>query len=35
MRNARNGKEFVQRAWDESGIAITIVPGEEEAGLIL
>jgi exopolyphosphatase/guanosine-5'-triphosphate,3'-diphosphate pyrophosphatase len=35
LRNARNGKEFVQRAWDESGIAITIVPGEEEAGLIL
>jgi exopolyphosphatase/guanosine-5'-triphosphate,3'-diphosphate pyrophosphatase len=34
LRNARNGKEFVQRAWDESGIAITIVPGEEEAGLI-
>lgn len=35
LRNARNGKEFVQRAWDELGIAITIVPGEEEAGLIL
>ncbi len=35
LRNARNGKDFVQRAWDELGIAITIVPGEEEAGLIL
>lgn len=35
LRNARNGAEFVSRAKDELGIAITIIPGDEEAGLIL
>jgi exopolyphosphatase/guanosine-5'-triphosphate,3'-diphosphate pyrophosphatase len=34
LRNARNADAFVQQA-AELGIAITIVPGEEEAGLIL
>jgi exopolyphosphatase/guanosine-5'-triphosphate,3'-diphosphate pyrophosphatase len=35
LRHARNGKEFAQRAKDELGIAISIIPGAEEAGLIL
>lgn len=35
LRNARNGPEFVQRAKEELGIAITIIPGEQEAELIL
>ena len=35
LRNARNAQQFVDRAHAEHGIAITIVPGEEEAGLIL
>ncbi len=35
LRHARNGKEFVQRAKNELDIDITIVPGDEEAALIL
>lgn len=35
LRNARNGSDFVQRAKDEVDIAITIIPGEQEAELIL
>ena len=35
LRNARNGAEFVRKAWELHGIGITIIPGEEEAGLIL
>lgn len=35
LRNARNGKEFVQRAQEELGIPITIIAGDDEAGLIL
>jgi exopolyphosphatase/guanosine-5'-triphosphate,3'-diphosphate pyrophosphatase len=35
LRNARNGQAFVERALAETGIPITIIPGEEEAGLIL
>lgn len=35
LRNARNGAEFVSRAWNELGIRIHVIPGHEEAGLIL
>ncbi|HRD54086.1 MAG TPA: hypothetical protein PKY96_15715 [Flavobacteriales bacterium] len=35
LRNARNGNEFVRRAQEELGIGITIIPGEQEAELIL
>jgi exopolyphosphatase/guanosine-5'-triphosphate,3'-diphosphate pyrophosphatase len=35
LRNARNGNEFVRRAMEELGIAISIIPGEQEAELIL
>ena len=35
LRNARNGPEFVARAWNELGIRIHVIPGHEEAGLIL
>lgn len=35
LRNARNAGMFVERAWNELGITIHIVPGEEEADLIL
>ena len=35
LRNARNGNEFVQCALAELGIVITIIPGGEEADLIL
>lgn len=35
LRNARNASHFVERAQRESGIAITIIPGEQEAELIL
>ncbi len=35
LRNARNGAAFVQRVKDELDIAITIIPGDEEAELIL
>ena len=35
LRNARNGEDFVRRAKQELGIAIRIIPGEQEADLIL
>ncbi|MBK8499725.1 MAG: phosphatase [Flavobacteriales bacterium] len=35
LRNARNGHDFVQRAREELGIAISIIPGDQEAELIL
>ena len=35
LRNARNRGEFVHTAMERMGIPITIIPGEEEAGLIL
>lgn len=35
LRNARNGQAFVEQALARTGIPITIIPGEEEAGLIL
>lgn len=35
LRNARNAREFVDRAQAELAIDIRIIPGEEEAGLIL
>lgn len=35
LRNARNGGDFVRRAKQELGIAIRIIPGEQEAELIL
>lgn len=35
LRNARNAPEFVLRAQEELGIGITIIPGEQEAELIL
>jgi exopolyphosphatase/guanosine-5'-triphosphate,3'-diphosphate pyrophosphatase len=35
LRNARNAPEFVLRAQEELGIRITIIPGEQEAELIL
>jgi len=35
LRNARNGSDFVLRAKEDLGIPITIIPGDEEAGLIL
>lgn len=35
LRNARNGKAFVEAVRERTGIPITIIPGEEEAGLIL
>ena len=35
LRNARNAAEFVRRAKEELDIAITVIPGDEEAGLIL
>jgi len=34
MRGADNGSEFVKRAFDETGIQIQIIPGEEEAFII-
>ncbi len=33
VREARNGDEFVRRAWEESMMKVDIVEGEEEAGL--
>lgn len=35
LRNARNGQHFVDRAMELHGIPIAIIPGQEEAGLIL
>ncbi len=35
LRNARNAPEFASAALDATGITISIIPGEEEAGLIL
>jgi exopolyphosphatase/guanosine-5'-triphosphate,3'-diphosphate pyrophosphatase len=35
LRNARNGQEFARRAMEELGIVIRIIPGDQEAGLIL
>ncbi len=35
LRNAKNGRDFVEQARERLGVDITIVPGEEEAGLIL
>lgn len=35
LRNATNGSDFVERALNELGIRITIIPGEREAELIL
>lgn len=35
LRNARNGQEFTQRAKAELDIDISIIPGEQEAELIL
>lgn len=35
MRSARNGAEYADRIRAELGIHVSIIPGEEEAGLIL
>lgn len=35
LRNARNAQAFVDQVQAELGLAIDIIPGEEEAGLIL
>lgn len=35
MRNAHNGNDFAQRVKQELKLDISIIPGEEEAGLIL
>jgi len=35
LRNARNAADLLRRAQEELGIAIDIIPGEEEAGLVL
>ncbi len=35
LRNARNADRFVQRVKDELGIVISVIPGEQEAELIL
>ena len=35
LRNARNAERFLERARAELGITITIIPGDEEADLIL
>lgn len=35
LRNARNGRDFVDHALQELGIPIDIIPGDEEASLIL
>ncbi len=35
LRNARNGEDFVRKVKQELGIAIRIIPGEQEAELIL
>jgi exopolyphosphatase/guanosine-5'-triphosphate,3'-diphosphate pyrophosphatase len=35
LRSARNGDDFIRRAKEETGTDITIIPGEEEAGMVL
>lgn len=35
LRNARNGKDYTERIRRELGLEVAIIPGEEEAGLIL
>ncbi|MCB9169620.1 MAG: phosphatase [Flavobacteriales bacterium] len=35
LRNARNGREFVRRVLERTGVRIEIVPGAEEAALVL
>jgi exopolyphosphatase/guanosine-5'-triphosphate,3'-diphosphate pyrophosphatase len=35
LRNARNGAAYAQQVLEELGLPIQIIPGEEEAGLIL
>lgn len=35
LRSARNGKDYTDRIRRELGLEVTIIPGEEEAGLIL
>ncbi|HNK70245.1 MAG TPA: hypothetical protein PKH36_16085 [Flavobacteriales bacterium] len=35
LRNARNAHVLVERAWQELGITVTVIPGHEEAELIL
>jgi exopolyphosphatase/guanosine-5'-triphosphate,3'-diphosphate pyrophosphatase len=35
LRSSRNGGDFIRSARKEVGIDITIIPGEEEAGLVL
>ncbi len=35
LRSSRNGGDFIRRAKEEIGIEVTIIPGEEEAGLVL
>jgi exopolyphosphatase/guanosine-5'-triphosphate,3'-diphosphate pyrophosphatase len=35
LRNAKNGPAFVREAFDRFGIRIDVIPGGEEAGLIL
>lgn len=35
LRNARNARDLVVRAHEDLGIAITVIPGDEEATLIL
>ncbi|MCO6483168.1 MAG: hypothetical protein J5I62_10280 [Flavobacteriales bacterium] len=35
LRNARNGTEYTDRIRRELGLEVAIIPGEEEAGLIL
>ncbi len=34
VRNAKNGQEFCERILENTGIAINVISGEEEAGLI-
>ena len=34
IRSAENGNDFVKKTFEETGINIQVIPGEEEAGLI-
>jgi exopolyphosphatase/guanosine-5'-triphosphate,3'-diphosphate pyrophosphatase len=34
IRSAENGNDFVKKAFEETGINIQVIPGEEEAGFI-